>query len=311
MTWLSKTDLANLNSGESVGNVTELKLYANQQKPYVSGQSIRRALFDTVARSNPERFLCSPETPCGDVANCWSCDLRGFLATEKGSSGTRRWSPVKVSPGLGQVESNIVQDLLTRHSEVEKKESEKKDSRIAHVQMTENIYRCNVVLDLANVGIVREPIIEDKKKAKKEEKEEKAKQLVKGYKTTIDIPLEEKVARTHAILDAVYHLNGFAKQARSAASLAPEIMLLAMQDTYNQRGLDVLDLNNQREISVKKLATVLKEHQLLGNKLVVGWTPEMVANEEEILQLFEEYRVPVMTVLEGILWAKEQIRDQV
>lgn len=302
ISWLVKTDLSNLNAGENAGNLTELKRYHFDSKPYVSGQSIRRALFDTIQRSYPDRFLCSPETPCGDVENCWSCDLRGYLAPEEGTGGTRRWSPIKSSPALGQVASDIVNDLLTRHSDLEKENKQSKDNRIAHVQMTENIYRCNIVLDLANIGVVHSPIIEEKKGSK-------GKSVVRGYQKKLEISREEKITRVHAVLDSIYHLSGFAKQARSASSLAPEIMVLALQDTYNQRGLSVLDLNGNGEMDLGRLEITLKEHQLLGNKLVIGWTPGIVANEQSVLEIFEKYHYPVMTVLEGIIWAKEQISD--
>src|SRR5690554_7335960 len=79
LVWLTKADLSNLNSGQGSGNLTELKTYANGTKPYISGQATRTALFDTIARSYPDKFKCVSERPCTDVENCWSCDLRGFL----------------------------------------------------------------------------------------------------------------------------------------------------------------------------------------------------------------------------------------
>ena len=80
MVWLSKTDLSNLNAGEGGGgNVTELKTYDNRRKPYASGQSVRHALREAIERNNPDVFRCTPESPCGDVNNCWLCDLFGYL----------------------------------------------------------------------------------------------------------------------------------------------------------------------------------------------------------------------------------------
>ncbi len=99
MVWLSKTDLSNLNAGEGGGgNVTELKTYDNGRKPYASGQSVRHALREAIERNNPGVFLCTSESPCGDVQNCWLCDLFGYLNPKLGEGFDRRWSPIKATP---------------------------------------------------------------------------------------------------------------------------------------------------------------------------------------------------------------------
>ncbi|SEN02732.1 type I-B CRISPR-associated protein Cas7/Cst2/DevR [Lihuaxuella thermophila] len=297
LSWLTRTDLGNLNAGEGAGNLSDLKLYDNGRKPYVSGQAVRRALFDTIQRNYPEHFHCSPETPCGDVENCWSCDLRGFLATEEGKGGTRRWSPVKSSPALGQIQKDIINDLLTRHSDITKENRESKDMRLAYVQMVENTYKVNLVIDVDNIGRVVEPVIETKGK----------KQKVTGYQTTIDIGEQERMIRVQALLDGVYHLSGFAKQARALNSLAPEFLFISLKNTYNQRGLNALDLDHDCNMHPERLSIILKEHQMLGDQVCVGWTPGVITNESEIRPVFEQYHVPILSVLEAIEWAKEQV----
>ncbi|MBA4493251.1 type I-B CRISPR-associated protein Cas7/Cst2/DevR [Paenactinomyces guangxiensis] len=297
LTWLSKTDLSNLNSGEGAGNLTELKVYDNGRKPYVSGQAVRRALFDTIQRSHPERFRCSPETPCGDVENCWSCDLRGFLAPEEKKGGTRRWSPVKASPALGQVAKEIVSDLLTRHSDITKENRESKDMRLAHVQMMDNIYKLNLVIDTENVGRVQEPTIVTEGK----------KQRVTGWHTTVQVSEEERILRLHALMDGVYHLSGFAKQARQLSSLAPECLILSLKQTYNQRGLSTMDLDAENRMDPEGLMLFLKEAKHLGDRICVGWAPGIVSNEKEIRKIFEQYQVPVLSVFEAIEWAKTEM----
>lgn len=289
LSWLTKTDLSNLNAGEGAGNITELKLYDNGKKPYVSGQAIRRALFDTMQRNHPKHFLCTAEFPCKDVEYCWGCDLRGFLATKKGKSGEKRWSPIKVSPALGQVAKEIISDLLTR-------DSNENDQRLAHVQMMENIYKVNLVIDVENVGRVIEPVVE--------------KGEFKGYQTTLDLGTEERMERVIAVLDAVYHLSGLAKQARAVSSLAPEVLFITVKKTYNQRGLHYLDLDQNGCIHIERFVTGLKEHQLLEDQLCVGWTPGIVQNESEVQQTLQDHGIPIMNVLEAIEWAKAQLRDQ-
>lgn len=298
--WLTRTDLGNFNSGEGAGNLTDIKLYDNGRKPYVSGQAVRRALFDTLQRSYPEHFHCSPETACGDVENCWSCDMRGFLITEEGKGGKQRWSPVKASPALGQVSKEIVNDLLTRHSDITKENRESKDMRLAYVQMMENIYKMNLVIDIDHLGKVIEPVIEGTGK----------KQKVTGYQVAIDIGEAERVKRTCALLDSIYHLSGFAKQARALGSLAPEILLVTLKSTYNQRGLSALDLDLDRKINVERLSIILKEQKMLEDQICVGWTPGIIKNEDEVKAVFEQFEIPILTVLEAIQWAKHQIHRE-
>lgn len=286
MVWLAKADLSNLNSGEGSGNLTELKTYDRGRRPYVSGQSIRTAIFETMARSNPDKFLCTAELPCSDVKNCWGCDLRGFLATEENVGGQRRWSPLKVSPGLGQIPGEIVTDLLTRFSDKKKEERESKDNRIAHIQMTKNIYKFGLVIDVANIGILSEPKIEGTGK----------KQCFAGWEEKVRIESQERIQRINAVLDAVYNLSGFAKQARAATSLAPDVVLVTLQPTYNQRGLKALDLNDKGDVKLDVLDAILQEHLDTGNEVLFGYTPDVVNNGEQLLQLLKSKDIKTLSV---------------
>lgn len=123
--WLSKASLSNINAGEGSGNITELKTYGKDKKPYASGQSVRHALRESMMRENFDEFKCVPELPCGDVENCWLCDLFGYLDPKKGEGFNRRWSSLKVSPALGQIKTNITTDMLTRSSIIESKGNQK------------------------------------------------------------------------------------------------------------------------------------------------------------------------------------------
>ena len=101
--------------------------------------------------------------------------------------------------------------------------------------MTENIYRFGLVIDVENVGKVKIPKMEGKGKEER----------VIGWETVVDIGEGERITRISALLDAIYNLAGFAKQARAATSLAPDIIIVFVQDTYNQRGLKSLELNEK------------------------------------------------------------------
>ena len=130
---------------------------------------------------------------------------------------------------------------MTRTSVLEKDEQrQSKDLRIAHVQMMENIYRFGMVIDVENIGLVREPVIEGTG----------SRQQVTGWKTVVDIGQAERNLRLKALLNGVFNLSGFAKQARAAASLSPDFILLALQGTYNQRGLKALELDEEGRVKL-------------------------------------------------------------
>ena len=289
--WLSKTDLSNLNAGEGGGgNVTELKTYDNGRKPYASGQSVRHALREAIHRNNPGVFLCVPETPCTQVAECWLCDLFGFLnpIAEKGFN--RRWSPIKVTPALGQIASDIVTDLLIRMSDKEKEDKQTSDQRIAYVQMMANVYRVGLSLDVANVGKVVEPQYEGKGKNA----------TFKGWETTVEIGPPVKVERAVAVLDALGGIADFAKQARNAASLAPDIFIASTHTRYSHRTLRALELDEKGEVKTEVLQVILQDLRDDDAEIFCGFTPGVVQNDTALTQLLDEFGVEIVNPIRAL-----------
>ncbi len=289
--WLSKTDLSNLNAGEGGGgNVTELKTYDNGRKPYASGQSVRHALREAIHRNNPGVFLCVPETPCTQVAECWLCDLFGFLNPKSGEGFDRRWSPIKVTPALGQIASDIVTDLLIRMSDKEREDKQTSDQRIAYVQMMANVYRVGLSLDVANVGKVVEPQYEGKGKNAE----------FKGWETTVEIGPEAKVERAVAVLDAIGGIADFAKQARNAASLAPDIFLASTHTRYSHRTLRALELDKKGEVKTDVLQVILQDLRDDDAEIFCGFTPGVVPNDDALTQLLEEFGVEMVNPIRAL-----------
>lgn len=289
--WLSKTDLSNLNAGEGGGgNVTELKTYDNGRKPYASGQSVRHALREAIHRNNPGVFRCVPETPCTQVAECWLCDLFGFLnpIAEKGFD--RRWSPIKVTPALGQIASDIVTDLLIRMSDKERDDKQTSDQRIAYVQMMANVYRVGLSLDVANVGKVVEPQYEGKGKNA----------TFKGWETTVEIGPTVKVERAVAVLDALGGIADFAKQARNAASLAPDIFIASTHTRYSHRTLRVLELDEKGEVKTEVLQVILQDLRDDDAEIFCGFTPGVVQNDTALTQLLDEFGVEIVNPIRAL-----------
>jgi len=276
--WLSKTDLSNLNAGEGGGgNVTELKTYDNGRKPYASGQSVRHAIREAIERNNPNVFRCTPESPCGEVDKCWLCDMFGYLNPKLGEGFDRRWSPIKVTPALGQVTSEIVTDMLIRMSDKPKSEDKgSRDQRIAYVQMMSNVYRVGLSLDVANLGTVRKAQYDDKGKE------------FKGWETE-SVDTAERRKRALALLNAIGGITDFAKQARNAASLSPDVFIAGMHTRYSHRLLRTLALDDAGNVNPEELRTILQDLQDDGVRLFFGFTPQVVTNGDDLISTAREF----------------------
>lgn len=305
--WLSKTDLSNLNAGEGGGgNVTELKTYDNG-KPYASGQSVRHALREAIERNNPGVFHCTPESPCGDIENCWLCDLFGYLNPKLDEGFDRRWSPIKATPALGQIASDIVTDLLIRMSDKPKpkigsaqteeeqensdnEEQSKRDQRIAYVQMMSNVYRIGISLDFANIGRVI--------KAKYEGTGSKAE--FKGWEKPVDISLDERLKRAVAVIEAISGIADFAKQARNAASLSPDIFIASIHSRYTHRTLRALECSDDGKVDTETLKVILEDLQDDDTQLFFGFTPSVVKNDDEFLATVKEFGLEPVNPLRAL-----------
>ena len=320
MVWLSKTDLSNLNAGEGGGgNVTELKTYENGSKPYASGQSVRHALREAIERNNPGVFHCTPESPCGDVKSCWLCDLFGYLDPKPGQGSNRRWSPIKATPALGQIESEIVTDLLIRMSDKPKKgepespsDSEidteqssndsktdaetagSTDQRIAYVQMMSNVYRIGLSLDVASIGKVIE-ISHDKGNVKRD--------------ISTDIPVEKRIERTVAVLEAIGGITDFAKQARNAASLSPDIFIASIHSRYSHRTLRALECNDDGKVNTKTLKVILEDLRDDGASLFFAFTPGVVKNDGELLETVKEFGLEPVNPIRALRNLTETVQN--
>jgi CRISPR-associated protein Cst2 len=325
MVWLSKTDLSNLNAGEGGGgNVTELKTYDNGRKPYASGQSVRHAIRQAVYRNNPDVYKCTPESPCGNVNECWLCDMFGYLNPKPGKGSDRRWSPIKVTPALGQIASEIVTDMLIRMSDKTKSDgkskpdkedtllqtseeteqdeeaeekSGSKDQRIAYVQIMSNVYRIGLSLDIANLGKVIEAEYDSKGKE------------FRGWKIITDVGGEERKKRAIALLYAIGGISDFAKQARNATSLSPDIFIAGMHPRYSHRILRALALDDKGNVNPDELRVILQDLQDDGAKLFFGFTPQVVTNQEVLISTIKEFNLDPVNPIRAIQNLMDSVRN--
>lgn len=171
LSFLSQIDLGNVNSGWNEGVVQVLKKVERpdgQTHPYISGQAIRHYLRSTMAdlqRANtefdkdflkfsPTKSNTDPKAPIiteGLPEKYIDDDIFGFMnATSKGT--WRREAPLRVSSAYGMFPYRRDRDLGTR-SAVEEKRSGQAGGSIYETEITNNIFRCTLLLELDRVGI--------------------------------------------------------------------------------------------------------------------------------------------------------------
>ncbi len=306
ISWIFETDLSNMNAGEGSTNLKEIKSY-NNGLPYISGQSMRHALRSAMKREHKGEFKCTPEYPCGDIEKCWTCDLFGYLLP---SSGDKRWSPIKASPALGQIRYPITTDLIFRMVEdikcpnCEEKiyplsargdsKSIKKGAELtchkcgekfkapydirqalAYKQLIKNIYKTNLSIDLANIGLEEVPKINDGK--------------LDGVESIVNIDDEKRLERICAILNGIYNLSDFANQSREMVNASPDLVVIGLQKQYNHRLASTLKMDEDGNININHFQSVILDAlKLSGTKIFVGLIDGIIANEEDFKSCLNE-----------------------
>lgn len=290
VTWLSTTDLTNLNSGEGGSNYIDVKKYKNfdREYPYVSGQAMRYYLKDSIRRLRPIDDSCVPDDKgegCGDVTNCTLCDLFGFMSPEKGHGATVRVSPVKVSPAIGLLpfDSNSTIDFLTRKKF--KAKDEKASGDIVNVELGVNLYKAGISIDLAKIGF-EEEYDETTKRIK-------LKDLRKGNDETEKS--NDKNGRIANLLEALLTFSGYSKQARLLTDFTPDLIIISFQKNYSHRLQKALELQSNDKISLNtaRLKEILEDVNDYSDKIIAGLVTGFIENEDEVKQALKDKKIDV------------------
>jgi len=111
-------------------------------------------------------------------------------------------------------------------------------------------------------------------------------------------------------MEAVARLSDFAKQARNAVSLSPDIALISILPIYSQRGLRALNLDDSGNINLDELNTIVADLKDLGGEIVFGYTPGVVANDKQFKEWLVnsgiDYTSPVAAIKKAIALYKGQ-----
>lgn len=287
--WLSETDLTNLNAGEGESNFIDVKKFKKDgiEYPYVSGQAMRFYLKEAMRRSLEDKeYMCIPDDQgetCGNINKCIMCDLFGFMTTEKGKGAKTRVSPIKVSPAIGLLpfDENANVDFLTRRHRVS--EGVKMEGDIVNVELSTNIYKGGISIDMVRVGS-NEKVDEDKKTV--------------SIVNVVDA--SEKTKRVTKTFEALKYLSDYSKQARLLTDFSPDIIAISLQNKYSHRLQKLFEFNNGREINIQRLNEILDDVLSYSNKILFGMISGVVKNEVEVKKAVEAKGITVKTPSEVI-----------
>lgn len=289
MTWLSETELTNLNAGEGESNYIDIKKYKENgvEYPYVSGQAMRFYIREALRRQlSKNEYMCIPDDKgetCGNIEECINCDLFGFMTTIKGSGAITRVSPVKVSPAIGLLpfDENSNVDFLTRRHRVT--EGNKMEGDIVNIEIGTNIYKAGVSIDVLRIG-AEEEVQEEKRTAKIVSKIEK----------------EEKISRIKKIIESIGFISDYSKQARLLTDFTPDIIAISLQNKYSHRLQKLFELSNGKNLNEQRLKEVLADVSTYSDAIFFGMTSGIIENEKIIRELFKEKSIEVLTPKEAI-----------
>jgi len=286
--YITKVNIASLNGDESSGgNVTLIKKISNangDEFAYVSGQALRRYLKETLMqlgerissvdekgnptflikdKNNKATFLDLNKKIDDDILDkmyksVCDLDLFGYMLPK----GSRRWSPVKVSPLISLLPYKGEYDYLTRKQKT--KDESKKSGNIVQVEIdTLNFMRGNIMINIDHIG---------------NEINEYT------YESKSILSNEEKNKRLNILLDAIKSFNGGAKQARNLEDISPKFIIISKQKTGNPFLLNTLSIDKNGNINIENIKEALNDNAT--EQYTIGITKGIFANEQEIRDTF-------------------------
>lgn len=323
-TWLFKTDLSNMNAGEGSTNLKELKTYKNGL-PYISGQSVRHALRAAIQRENPDGIKCTPEFPCGNIKVCWLCDMFGYLLPGEGAKrwSPIKASPA-MGQIRNSITTDMILRLVNdiecpnckekinpywareKTAEGERVKEIKKGGTLtcpkcsnqfkapydirqalAYKQLTDNIYRVSIAVDINALGKEEIPNIEGEGESAK----------INGinykdhyFKNTEDSDNERK-KRLVAILNAIANMSDFASQSREMTNASPDVILISVQGQYNHRLASALALDEDGNVDENATRAIIKATLEIPNtKIYAGMIPGVIKNQPKLREVFEDFK---------------------
>ncbi len=284
LTWLSKVDLSNLNSGEGGSNYIDVKKFKanNIDYPYVSGQAMRHYIKSAIRRLGAEGCILNEKGEgCRDIQSCIICDLFGFMSPKAKSGAETRISPVKVSPAIGlyPLDENITVDFLTR----KKYKGEKYIGDIVHVELAHNLYRCGISIDIRRVSAEEIP------------NSSEAKIELKEYGG-----IDQAKIRIKLLLRALLYLTEASKQSRLLTDFTPDFLVITFQKHFSNRIQKALSIQEYEKLDLVRFESIINDLKFDDNIIIVGMLPNTIREEQKIKKILEESDIPIFSPKKAI-----------
>ncbi|WP_055666022.1 type I-B CRISPR-associated protein Cas7/Cst2/DevR [Desnuesiella massiliensis] len=298
ISYISKVNLGSLNGSEGMGgNITPIKKISDnkgEEYAYISGQAQRRYLKETLMqlgekisavneKGEPnflelnEKIYDKNREKFQDKKLMYrefcDLDLFGYMLPK----GGRRWSPVKVAPMVSIHPYKGEYDYLTRKQYVENES--KKSGNIVQIEIdTLNYMRGNIVIDVNKIG---------------NEINEYT------YQVTPMLSAEERNIRINNLIDAIRFFNGGAKQARNLEDISPKFAVIVEQKTGNPFLLNSIYVDRFNKLDCKAIIDEINDSKAVINKVMIGVSRNVFANENEIKEVFTSAGIKVSTITEA------------
>ncbi len=291
---LFRVDIGNVNAGWTEGVVTTIKKVETPDgnwHPYVSGQAIRRYIRDTIAdilhddpalgEMSPEEKSSDSKAPVltvGDPKKYVDDDIFGFMRaiktakkskTDEMGDTRKRTSPLRVAPAYGLFKLTGDRDLGTR-SAIAVTGSAQAGGSIFETEITNNIFRTSMLLELDRIGVWKNYETVDQK----------------DIKAGGSLPDKERKNRIMLILQALKYLWGGGRQSRFLVDLSPQFIIYARMAKKIPIFLNCLSVNydNGNYLDLTQIKEVLNDYKYDIHQLIVGIRSGFVKNDLAELQ---------------------------
>lgn len=248
ITYLSKVSFASLNGGDKdVDNINPIKkvtLDNGEELPYVSSQTLRRALRDRLEEmGKPISQVAAgegknPPSTEGDPAKYIDDDLFGYM---NASAGSQRTSPIRVESllALGSYKGDL--DYGTNFMS----KNSGGDPNIFETEIHSGLYKGTILIELDRIGTGR--IITEKKKKIFDDTD-----FVKKK--------EDKQQRVLDFIDAFRTLWSAGRQTRFLADISPKFIAAACMSVKNPIFLESVNVNKEGEVMIEGLHSVVEDY---------------------------------------------------
>lgn len=206
--------------------------------------------------------------------------------------------------GLLPVEDTLTLDLLTRRPRKTVVEAgEEQEARaMVNVELTVNVYKAGICVDLERVGREEEPVtlVEASKAGRAFP--------IQSIRLRDHVKPEERDRRIRLLLDALLDFSDYSKQARLLTDFTPDLILVALQSNYSHRLQKALELrwDGTAALDTARLDQVLRElppdlATFDGRPaLAAGMLDGIIANAGEVREVLAHHGIEVTTPREAI-----------